>query len=535
MSLRRFAPFALGAVLLAGVFAALVVLFSALDASSARQLARVDASQRLLTAMLDQEAGLRAYLSTGHQDRLQDYRESQLRFEDMVAEELDAVEEQEPRAALLRQRETARRWQQLAQRDTREFPDDPAVFRRRLLAREEQIDLFRAQNVAYEQALENAAERREQAILIRVLASLLALTLVLGGTAIALTRRRSNRRRRYAEAQAEFATAMQAAVDSSEADALLKRHLERSLAGTTVTVLRRSEADERLEAGTPVPPSSPLTPGLAEARPRDCLAIRRGSTHVRRAGEPLVACAVCGDCRATSCRPLLVADRVIGAVLVEHDEAEVPRSNERDERAIADTLAQAAPVLSGLRTLALAQSRAMTDALTGLPNRWALQDALRRMLAQAARSRGTLGLVLIDLDHFKQLNDTYGHDGGDQALAAVGHALLSELRESDLPARSGGEEFAVLLPDTPLEGALAVAEQLRRAIAAIELPLPGARLTASLGVAVLPLHAVESEGLMRAADRALYAAKRAGRNRVEVAASPDDGTPQPTLHAAPGA
>src|SRR5262249_30326446 len=141
---------------------------------------------------------------------------------------------------------------------------------------------------------------------------------------------------------------------------------------------------------------------------------------------------------------------------------------------------------------ALAQARAMTDALTGLPNRWALQDALKRMLAQSARGNRPLALVMLDLDHFKRLNDRHGHDAGDQALAAVGHALMSCLRSSDLAARTGGEEFSVLLPETPLEGALAVAEQLRAAVAAIELPIPGVRLTASFGLAVLGVHASDA-------------------------------------------
>ena len=535
MSLRRrLTPYLLFAALLAGAIGALVLLFSALDRSTARQLARVDASQRLLTAMLDQESGVRAYFSTGDGDALATYTAAQERFDTLMQAELAQADDRELRTALERLRRTARAWQRLADAHVRGFAVlQTRRFKRDLRARAAQLDRFRRESAAYRRALEQAREQRDTAVLARVLAALLALSVAIGGTALTVTRRRAARRRRYADAQAEFATAMQSAVDSSEADGLLKRHLERSLAGTTVTVLRRSDGDDRLEAGTPVPPDSPLAPGLAAARPRDCLAIRRGGTHVRRAGEPLVACAVCGDCRATSCRPLLVADRVIGAVLVEHDDAELPPVRERDERVIADSLAQAAPILSGLRTLALAQSRAMTDALTGLPNRWALQDALKRMLAHAARSDGPLGLVLLDLDHFKQLNDTHGHDAGDQALAAVGEALLAELRESDLPARSGGEEFAVLLPDTPLEGAVAVAEQLRRAIAAIELPFPGATLTASLGVAVLPLHAHDADGLMRAADRALYAAKRAGRNRVVTAAASGGERPQRALEAAP--
>jgi len=534
MSLRRLAPFALAAALLAGTVAALVVLSAALDRSHERQLARLEAANQLMTGMLDQESAVRAYFTTA---LAEPYRSARSRFEAQLTAEADATREDPALAAAVADlRATAQAWWRLADRDVRVFDVQERRFKRNLNARTAQVERFRRQNAAYRRALDDARQERDQTILTEVLAGLLGLMTVTGGSVVLVTRRRVARRRRYADAQAEFATAMQSAVDSSEADALLKRHLERTLDDVTVTVLRRSESDDRLEAGTPVPPDSPLAPGVVDARPRDCLAIRRGSTHVRRAGEPLVACAVCGDCRATSCRPLLVADRVIGSVLVEHDADAVPRVRERDERAIADSLAQAAPILSGLRTLALAQSRAMTDALTGLPNRWALQDALKRMLAQAARSRGTLGLVLLDLDRFKQLNDTYGHDAGDQALAAVGHALLSELRDSDLPARSGGEEFAVLLPDTPLEGALAVAEQLRSAIAAIELPFPGVNLTASFGVAVLPLHALEADGLMRAADRALYAAKRAGRNRVEVAAAAGDGEPpRRALHVTPSA
>lgn len=539
MSLRRLTPFVLFAGLLGGAIAALVLLFSAMDRSSARQLARLEASQQLLTQMLDREGDVRVYLSTASPQLLKPYRTGRLRFEALIDDELEQVRDDPALVASLRdQRRTAEAWWRLADRDVADFQVEDRRLRANLSERTAQLNRFRAQNAAYVRALDHARDRRDQALLTRLLAALLGLSVLVGGTALVVTRRRATRERRYADAQAEFATAMQSAVDSSEADALLKRHLERSLDGATVTVLRRSEEDDRLQAGTPVAPTSPLAPALSTARPRDCLAIRRGATHERRAGDPLVACAVCGDCRATSCRPLLVADRIIGSVLVEQDRPDRARERERDQRAIADSLAQAAPILSGLRTLALAQSRAMTDALTGLPNRWALQDALKRMLAHAARSRSSLGLLLLDLDHFKQLNDTHGHDAGDQALAAVGHALLSELRESDLPARSGGEEFAVLLPDTQLDGALAVAEQLRRAIAAIELPFAGSALSASIGVAVLPQHAVEADGLMRAADRALYAAKRAGRNRVEVAAATHhdgDERPRRALHVTPTA
>ncbi len=141
------------------------------------------------------------------------------------------------------------------------------------------------------------------------------------------------------------------------------------------------------------------------------------------------------------------------------------------------------------------------------------------MLAQSSRTLSPFALLLIDLDHFKQINDCLGHPAGDQALASVSAAMTSVLRESDFAGRNGGEEFAVMLPDTGLAGALLTAEKIRVAIAGIDLP-NNTPLTASLGVALYPDHATNTEKLERLADAALYAAKRAGRNRTEVAGEP---------------
>ena len=126
-------------------------------------------------------------------------------------------------------------------------------------------------------------------------------------------------------------------------------------------------------------------------------------------------------------------------------------------------------------------------------------------------------MVLLDLDHFKQVNDRFGHGVGDDVLAAVGNVLPSVLRASDFAGRYGGEEFLILMPDTDSEGALEAAEKLRAAIQAIDLPQVDRPITASLGVASYPTDALESDTLVRMADRALYSAKGAGRNRVELA------------------
>jgi two-component system cell cycle response regulator len=125
--------------------------------------------------------------------------------------------------------------------------------------------------------------------------------------------------------------------------------------------------------------------------------------------------------------------------------------------------------------------------------------------------------LMLDLDHFKEVNDRFGHPAGDQALANVGQALRSALRESDFAGRHGGEEFAVLLPDTDIEGAVLTAEKIRAAIAEISLPGVDLALSASVGIAVYPDHAISTERLERLADSALYLAKRAGRNRIEIA------------------
>jgi diguanylate cyclase (GGDEF)-like protein len=185
------------------------------------------------------------------------------------------------------------------------------------------------------------------------------------------------------------------------------------------------------------------------------------------------------------------------------------------ENVVRSSLAQAAPVIEKLRAIAKAECQAATDELTGLPNARSVHEALRRMSAHAARAGKPLSAVMLDIDHFKQVNDGHGHDAGDDALAAVGATLRGSLRESDFVGRYGGEEFLVLLPDTDLAGALVLAEKLRTAIAATSVPAIDRQVTASFGVATFPEHAADGPDLMREADRALYRAKQAGRDRVE--------------------
>jgi diguanylate cyclase (GGDEF)-like protein len=276
-------------------------------------------------------------------------------------------------------------------------------------------------------------------------------------------------------------------------------------------VLNRNNSDDRLEF-TLGDGDSPLHHAKTEhMRPRSCMAVRVSHSYDHEPGEQnLQRCEICGGIEGTTtCEALLVGGQVIGSVLVVSK-----RSIDADRRArLRESVAQAAPILANQRNLAVAERRAASDTLTGLPNRRAADEIFKRMAAQAARSATALTAILLDLDHFKEVNDRHGHESGDRALALVGSIITSTIRASDFAARFGGEEFLVLLPDTDRDAAMIVAEKLRSEVEHAELVGVGP-ISARVGLAVLPMDASEPDELLRKADRALYAAKESGRNRT---------------------
>lgn len=170
------------------------------------------------------------------------------------------------------------------------------------------------------------------------------------------------------------------------------------------------------------------------------------------------------------------------------------------------------------RVLAELREQAMTDPLTGLYNRRYFSDALARELSRAKRSGGPVSVMLMDLDFFKKVNDTWGHPAGDAVLKAIGSLIRKSLRGSDIAARQGGEEFAMLMPQTA--GAIVAqrAEAMRREVEAmtIQYGTESIRVTASFGVAERGPSTESPADLMKTVDEAMYAAKAAGRNRVSL-------------------
>lgn len=278
------------------------------------------------------------------------------------------------------------------------------------------------------------------------------------------------------------------------------------------------------------------TPRRAPARIRseDCLAVQ--GADVARVDDP-TADPVCphldeapGGAIPHVCVPLQADGEVGGVLCIEG--AEMQSGSGRhlplDDRTVFLGRLLAEQLALGLSNLRLREAltrQSVMDGLTGLHNRRFLDATLRREVARAVRHRTPLAVVMIDIDHFKQVNDSYGHEAGDLVLRAVGQLVQRQIRASDVACRFGGEELTVVLPGSSAENAAMRAETLRRALQTIALEHAGRILppvTASFGVAAYPDHGGDADALLRAADAALYAAKRAGRDRVQVAEAAAD-------------
>ena len=251
--------------------------------------------------------------------------------------------------------------------------------------------------------------------------------------------------------------------------------------------------------------------------PHNCKAVRMGRRFRVNdvSAEPLCPSRFVAPTEGSYyCGPLIAGGVIIGAVRVEG-----PKGLWTPEREslLESYLSGAATALSNLRLLEATKQQANVDELTGLYNRRFLEEYARKLLAMARRKNQPLGVIMMDLDHFKEFNDIYGHETGDRILRHFAKTASRAIREANLAARYGGEEFLVLLPETGSESSMLVAERIRHAVERMVVPSGTEKLlpqvTVSLGIAIYPDHGHGFEEVVQAADKALYESKRAGRNR----------------------
>jgi len=260
-----------------------------------------------------------------------------------------------------------------------------------------------------------------------------------------------------------------------------------------------------------------------------CWALRNSRPYIVEAKRASVLCEHLPSPPPTAyvCTPLVAQGNSLGVLYVSsepHADGTEPGLNEAKQR-LADTVAaQVGLGLSNVQLREILRIQSIHDPLTGLFNRRYMAETLEREVHRARRGGSSLGVLMVDIDGFKQQNDAFGHDAGDAILVELAALLQRNLRREDIACRYGGEEFVLVLPDASMENAGRRAEQFRDAVRRMRVPHKDIVLgpvTVSIGVAAFPDHGTDGAALLKAADMALYEAKKAGRDRVTLATSPD--------------
>jgi len=261
---------------------------------------------------------------------------------------------------------------------------------------------------------------------------------------------------------------------------------------------------------------------VMEFEPTECRALRTGHPHLVSADDSTARCAhAVGVKHMYLCIPILAQGETLGILHLQATD-DAPQLNASELSFQTTFAAQVGLSIANIRLREALRTQSVRDALTGLYNRRYLEETLEREVRRAARAAQSLGILMIDLDHFKKFNDTYGHDAGDAVLRETGASLTKGIRAEDFVCRFGGEEFVVILPTADPETSRARAERLRTKIRELTIMYQGKSLgmvTISVGVAAFPAHGTSPKELMASADAALYEAKRGGRDQVVVASA----------------
>jgi diguanylate cyclase (GGDEF)-like protein/PAS domain S-box-containing protein len=315
----------------------------------------------------------------------------------------------------------------------------------------------------------------------------------------------------------EMTDLLQSCQDLTEAYEAISHFMPRFFPDETGALYMLSNSRNFFEAVALWGQEPPARPVFA---PEECWSVRRGRLHRVEDPQNALVCHHLGQAGPYSylCIPLIAQGETLGVfhIRLKPSGPEKGEAPVVDKEQLALTVAEdMALALANLRLQETLRSQAIRDPLTGLFNRRYMEETMERELNRVKRQQAPLGVIMMDLDHFKQYNDNFGHNAGDELLMAVGNLIRSQVREEDIACRYGGEEFLLIMPGASFAITLERAEILRQAVKEMHRHYQGLKpITLSLGVAVYPDHGDTGGEIIRAADTALYQAKRAGRDQV---------------------
>jgi diguanylate cyclase (GGDEF)-like protein len=328
---------------------------------------------------------------------------------------------------------------------------------------------------------------------------------------------------REASLMSETDDLLQSCLSADEAYKIVIRHLEMQFPAMGGSILAIRDARENVETvaawGTPAIKQNnfPI---------KDCWGLRRGRVNISLASDSRLACTHIGPTVPlyAICVPMMAQGETFGILYLDTGPEQMPSKamplTEAQERTIKTLTEHLALAVANLDLRETLRTQAIRDPLTGLFNRRYMEESLEREFRRATRKESPLAILMVDIDYFKRLNDSYGHEAGDAVLRELARIFQSQLRSEDIASRFGGEEFVLILPETDIGAAVECAERLRQAVHGMQMQHYGQVLegiSLSMGLACCPQHGKTVDALMRAVDAALYRAKENGRNRLEMA------------------
>lgn len=322
----------------------------------------------------------------------------------------------------------------------------------------------------------------------------------------------------------EMENALQACNSINETFRIIKINCQKLLPTTAGIVYLINPSRNYLEIATDW-----NSPTITEKifSPQQCWGLRKGKNYFYLNSEINIPCEHIGShvSQPYICAPLLAQNEVIGLLYISFintenlSEDEIKNIFSKHEALLKNLTVQLALAIANIQLRETLKTRSVRDPLTGLYNRAYLNEFLERDLERAHRNNMKIAVVMMDIDHFKRINDQYGHEAGDLVLKEIGKLLQANIRGSDISCRYGGEEFLIILYDSDIDGVISRIEQIRILISQMKSNqngLPLEKITASFGLAISPEHGDHSEVLIAAADQALYQSKKNGRNQLTI-------------------